>query len=508
MLQIIEKRREKYAVCGKVSANVTELETFKKDIDGEFALMEGQYEPHNFLLVVLFIVDSILIFLLLVNHNFAHLKSSIWSATEEVSRTTQPKDTYNSIWTASKYNLVEPNWADIVNEELKHFSNKHLGCAWHLVINQTHLYHNSNSVHSFWHNFMNELLKDYEIPDVRFHVSAGDMHIGSSACLSASTDPKNPSPAITNWLMIQQIGMGYLHPPIYLVPWEELNPSIVWRGSIGGVKPPDNSENLTDEEIMIYLGARSIRIKAINIARNFTMLDVMLSGGKPATHKIHFWKPSEKGRDLYPFAPIPSANYYFISRSYLILCGIGAAFRTTRHLQRASLLLIQKCKYEEWFLKYMTPWKHYLPLKGDLSNLLELSSWVNENWDKSKKIAWNGHLFFLSHLAREPTKRFIAQYLTSVAKMNITWIDDEHGLNQAPPAQYRQTANFRSSIPNPYHYWVPKRQRSTRDTLRKKMKAWLDRCNLSTEYYGSLVEVVKKTWKVPNTCHIDLKIGT
>ena len=64
------------------------------------------------------------------------------------------------------------------------------------------------------------------------------------------------------------------------------------------------------------------------------------------------------------------------------------------------VLLIDR-PYKEYFFKYLIPWKHYIPVKRDLSDLIEKAEWCNENYEKALEIAENAYEFSKKHLTRE-----------------------------------------------------------------------------------------------------------
>lgn len=49
--------------------------------------------------------------------------------------------------------------------------------------------------------------------------------------------------------------------------------------------------------------------------------------------------------------------------------------------------------YHEHFYQQLEPNYHYIPVKKDLSNLLDRLQWAMENEEKAKKIAKNGQKF-------------------------------------------------------------------------------------------------------------------
>ena len=86
--------------------------------------------------------------------------------------------------------------------------------------------------------------------------------------------------------------------------------------------------------------------------------------------------------------------------------GIGAAFRTSRIIGQEIALVLQAFPYEEWFVRYMEPYLHYIPLDQDLSNLNETLHWIKNNPDKVREIAKNGKAFFDDYLSYDRMEQF------------------------------------------------------------------------------------------------------
>ena len=91
-----------------------------------------------------------------------------------------------------------------------------------------------------------------------------------------------------------------------------------------------------------------------------------------------------------------------------------------------------------------------------------MAEWVQNHPEESKKIAMAGYKFYVKYLSAEPTKQFVVQYLKTIAKMNITWVDHATGAGAGTDVQ---TANFRSIVPNPdvifnKYFYMPKTEAS------------------------------------------------
>ena len=83
------------------------------------------------------------------------------------------------------------------------------------------------------------------------------------------------------------------------------------------------------------------------------------------------------------------------------------------------IIIIIYLEYYEWWYEYMKPDEHYIPVKKDLSDLIEKLEWAKENDEKARQIAENGsreaakHLFaetvFCYYLEALDTYRFVAE---------------------------------------------------------------------------------------------------
>jgi hypothetical protein len=63
-----------------------------------------------------------------------------------------------------------------------------------------------------------------------------------------------------------------------------------------------------------------------------------------------------------------------------------------------SLILKQDSPYIEHFYSSLQPWKHYVPFKKDLSDLVEKIRWAKEHDKEAREIAENAKAFARQHL--------------------------------------------------------------------------------------------------------------
>lgn len=94
------------------------------------------------------------------------------------------------------------------------------------------------------------------------------------------------------------------------------------------------------------------------------------------------------------FTSIPSLTKY----KYLIdIGGNGWSGRLKFLLFMKRPLLIVDRNYLEYFYKDLIPYTHYIPVKMDLSDLLEQVLWMQNNYEKSLEIANNAYEFAINN---------------------------------------------------------------------------------------------------------------
>jgi hypothetical protein len=108
---------------------------------------------------------------------------------------------------------------------------------------------------------------------------------------------------------------------------------------------------------------------------------------------------------------IEKSNYKYI----LNIDGFVSAFRLSSELSMNSVILIVKSEYKLWFSDLLIEYKHYVPIKSDLSNLIEQIKWCISNDKECKKIAQNSVDFYNKYL----TKDAILDYMQN--KLNIIY---------------------------------------------------------------------------------------
>lgn len=89
-------------------------------------------------------------------------------------------------------------------------------------------------------------------------------------------------------------------------------------------------------------------------------------------------------------------SFSFQYKYQINIDGTVAAYRLPYLLAGNSVVLKQDSIYYEHFYNELQPWKHYIPFKSDLSDLLEKLQWAKEHDEEV-----NTHLEVLSNVSRQ-----------------------------------------------------------------------------------------------------------
>lgn len=91
-------------------------------------------------------------------------------------------------------------------------------------------------------------------------------------------------------------------------------------------------------------------------------------------------------------------------KKYSILIDIegnGYSGRLKHLLWSHRPLLLVDRPHKEFFFEYLKEWEHYIPVKRDLSDLIEKTKWCIDNYSKALKIAENAYQFSKLYLTRD-----------------------------------------------------------------------------------------------------------
>lgn len=111
---------------------------------------------------------------------------------------------------------------------------------------------------------------------------------------------------------------------------------------------------------------------------------------------------------------------------YLInVDGHVSAYRLSLELSSGACILLADSKYKLWYRRYLIPFKHYVPVKEDLSDLIKKIKWCKNNDVKCQKISKNAEKFARKYLSKEGILDYLQKLLITVKKTNGIYIYNE-----------------------------------------------------------------------------------
>lgn len=108
----------------------------------------------------------------------------------------------------------------------------------------------------------------------------------------------------------------------------------------------------------------------------------------------------------------------FFKRRYLIsVDGTVAAYRLPYYLVGDSLVLKQDSPYYEFFYGDLKPWVHYVPLKRDLSDVVEKLKWARDKEEEVLRIVSEAQNFARSRLQPSEMFCYYARFFEAYRKL-------------------------------------------------------------------------------------------
>ena len=197
-------------------------------------------------------------------------------------------------------------------------------------------------------------------------------------------------------------------PPLYCSPagtfsnlkWSEKKPRVVFRGSLTGC----------------FTNSGNARIRGYEIAR--TRKDLFDYGITSLNQRIKKHSPLSPlvifNNQNIAVSPKLTSEEVSSHKFILVLEGHVIAFRTAVQMLSKSCILLQDSKYVAWYYHLLKPYEHYVPVKEDLSDLVEKAEWCLENDSKCKQIGISAHALMTQVL----TEKFAINYMMDSLKKN------------------------------------------------------------------------------------------
>lgn len=223
-------------------------------------------------------------------------------------------------------------------------------------------------------------------------------------------------------------------------PWEERKPIAVFRGGSTGCGTTIDT---------------NIRLKASYMSSlhpvdddGERLLDVGITNWNARPRKL-------KGEKYLQTIDIKSLPFGLVDKlspqeqtqyKYILhLDGHVSAYRLGLELSMGSCILLPASKYSLWYRPMLKPMVHYVPVKADLSDLLEKIKWCKKNDIICKKIAKNARKFAKNYLTKEGILDYLQKLLYELKKSNGVYLYNNNSLEDI---QYNDEL---SNIQNRYY---------------------------------------------------------
>ncbi|XP_070828061.1 protein O-glucosyltransferase 3 [Chaetodon trifascialis] len=268
-----------------------------------------------------------------------------------------------------------------LRQEVPHrFVNR--GGLIHYAIINNQLYRRTLGKYTDFKMFSDEMLlsltRKVRVPDVEFYINVGDWPL--------ETRRADPVPVLS-WCGSTDTRDIVL--PTYEVTHSTLetmrgvtNDLLSVQGNTG---PP--WINKTDRAFFRGRDSREERLHLVSLSKeNPELLDAGITGW-------FFFRDREKHVGK---APLVGFFDFFKYKYQVNVDGTVAAYRFPYLMLGSSLVLKQDSQYYEYFYSHLKAGTHYVPVKRNLSDLLEKIKWAKENDGEAQEIARAGQM-----LARE-----------------------------------------------------------------------------------------------------------
>lgn len=165
-----------------------------------------------------------------------------------------------------------------------------------------------------------------------------------------------------------------------MIPWERRESTIFWRGAATGI-------GIEGPEWGATARAR-LACKAQEVGDS-RIIDAKLSRVK---HLPQEAAEGLRARGLVD-AEVPFERFFHYK--YMVDAdGYHCAWKSLfLKLATGSTVLKMNSPFEQWYHRELVPWRHYIPVSSDLSDLMDIYSWLITHDQQAKEIAETGASF-------------------------------------------------------------------------------------------------------------------
>lgn len=198
------------------------------------------------------------------------------------------------------------------------------------------------------------------------------------------------------------------YPREFNVPWSQRAPTAVFRGGSTGCGVSSSGTHINQRLLVAKLSVQDqpdkYGVPLLDAGITKWNLRPRKIEGEKFLQTINF---ADEAPKVAPLTPEEQATY-----KYLInIDGHVSAFRLSLEMNMGCCILLVDSQYgwKMWFFDKLIAYTHYVPVKADLSDLIQQIQWCRENDDQCSQIADNARQFYKEWLSRDS----ILDYLQS-----------------------------------------------------------------------------------------------
>ncbi|XP_056640129.1 protein O-glucosyltransferase 2-like isoform X1 [Diorhabda sublineata] len=276
------------------------------------------------------------------------------------------------------------NWTEQRKEIIERFNQPHSVSLCHYIVKNNKIYRKCYGKYVGFNIFVDNILlsltRKVVLPDVEFFSNLGDWPLSTlkkkypifSWCGSTdSFDIIMPTYDITE-STLENLGRVTLD--VLSVqgntdgPWETRIPKLFWRGR----------------------DSNQYRLELIKLSKEYPdLINASLTNFFFYRDQEHIYGPKTEHISFFKF---------FQYKYQLAIDGTVATYRMPYLLAGGSLVFKPESKYFEHYYKDLKPYVHYVPVKSDISDLIEKIKWAINNDKEAKEIASNAQKFVNENL--------------------------------------------------------------------------------------------------------------
>ncbi len=194
--------------------------------------------------------------------------------------------------------------------------------------------------------------------------------------------------------------------------WDEKLSVAVFRGSSTGTG--------IDEHTNQRLKAAVLHIQQKNLA-DYPLIDAGITKWNTRLRKIENSSSLQlidvkRLHELYGVELVGNLSPYEQSKyKYVIhISGHVSAYRLSYEMSYGSCILLVRSNYKVWFQDRLIEYVHYIPVKEDLSDLVDIIRWCRINDSQVKQIAINAKKFYNLYLSQKGIIRYLRDVIINM----------------------------------------------------------------------------------------------